>query len=177
MRLEWRGWTPGQWALRLVIVLGVMVALYARVASLGAPPTWLAGLVLMLALGWSLMPESAVGTVALVVVGLSWSAGRDGGLPAGAMVAALGVLTAHLAALVLSYGPSVLPVAPGVVRLWTLRGVALFATAPVVWLLARTVRGLPDSSTVWVLGVAVAASVAVVAAAATQAVMRQGHQE
>ena len=177
MNIDWRAWTRGQWALRLVVVLGVVLALVARWPSLGAPPVWLAALVLVIAVGWALMPESVVGAVALVVVGLSWSAGSDGSLPAGALVAALGMLAAHLAALVVSYGPPALPVAPGVVRLWAMRGLVLFATAPVVWALARGVRELPDSSTVWVLGVAVAASVVVVAAAATQAVMPQGDEK
>ena len=105
MNFDWRVWTRGQWALRLVIVLGMMLALVARWPSLGAPPVWLAAVVLVLAVGWALIPESVIGVVALVVVGLSWSAGPDGSLPAGALVAALGMLVAHLAALVVSYGP------------------------------------------------------------------------
>jgi hypothetical protein len=177
MNFDWRVWTRGQWALRLVIVLGMMLALVARWPSLGAPPVWLVAAVLVLAVAWALIPESVIGVVALVVVGLSWSAGPDGSLPAGALVAALGILVAHLAALVVSYGPAALPVAPGVVLLWAVRGLALYSTALVVWVLARGVRELPESSTVWVLGVAVAASVVVVAAVATQAVMPQGDEE
>jgi len=177
MTFDWRGWTRGQWALRVVVLLGPMLALYARGPSLGAPPVWLAALVLLLAGGWALATESVVGVVTLLVVGLSWSAGSDVGLPAGAIVAALGMLVAHLAALVASYGPPRLPVAPGVVRLWTLRGLALFVTAPVVWVLARGVRELPGSGSLWVLGLAVAVSVVVVAAVAAQAVLPRGDDE
>ena len=177
MNLAWRAWTRGQWALRLAMVLGMMLALVARWPTLGAPPVWLAAVVLVLAVSWALIPESVVGMVALVVVGLSWSAGTDGSLPAGALVAALGILVAHLAALVVSYGPAALPVAPGVVLLWAKRGLALYATALVVWVLARGVRELPESSTVWVLGVAVAASVVVVAAVATQVLMPEVDEE
>ena len=111
------------------------------------------------------------------MVGLSWSSGPDGGLPAGAIVAALGMLAAHLAALVAAYGPPRLPVAPGVVRLWTLRGLGVFVTAPVVWMLARGVRELPGSGSVWLLGLAVAVSVVVVATVAAQTVMPEGDDE
>ena len=177
MNPDVRAWSRGQWAMRLLVVLGVVVALGARWPSLGAPPVWLTALVLVLAVGWALMPESVVGVVTLAVVGLSWSAGGDGDLPMGALVAAVGMLTAHLAALVVSYGPPALPVAPGVVRLWAARGLVVLATAPLVWALARGVRELPVSSTVWLLGVAVGASVVVVAVAATQAVTPQGREE
>jgi hypothetical protein len=97
-------------------------------------------------------------------------------VPAGALVAAAGMLAAHLAALVVSYGPSRLPLAPGVVRLWASRGLVLLLTAPVVWLLARAVRELPESGTVWVLGLAVAVSVVVVAIAATQAISAEDRE-
>jgi hypothetical protein len=176
MTIDWRGWTRGQWALRTVVLLGPLVAVLARVPSLGGPPPWLVVLVLALGTGWALAPESVVGVVTLLVVGMSWAADRVGDAPAGVLVAAFGMLAAHLAAVVLSYGPARLPVAPGVVRLWAWRGLGVFATAPVVWVLARVVRELPDSGTVWVLGLAVAVSVVVVALAATRAVAPQGEE-
>jgi hypothetical protein len=176
MTIDWRGWTRGQWVLRAVVLLGPLVALLARVPSLGGPPGWLVVLVAVLGIGWALAPESVVGVVLLLVVGMSWAADRVGDVPAGALVAAAGMLAAHLAALVVSYGPSRLPVAPGVARLWSVRGVVVFGAALVVWVLARAVRLLPDSGTVWVLGLAVALSVVVVAVAATRALAPQGEE-
>jgi hypothetical protein len=177
MNLDLRGVTRGKWALRAVVVLGPLVAVLARTSPLGAPPVWLVVLVLALAAAWALAPESIVGVVTLLVVGLSWATGQDSAMPASAVMAALGMLAAHLAALVSSYGPARLPVDAGVVRLWLVRGAGVFVAAPVVWLLARVVRELPDSGTVWVLGLSVAVSVVLVAAAATQALMLQDREE
>ncbi|MET0524586.1 MAG: hypothetical protein ABWZ91_07285 [Nocardioides sp.] len=155
-----------------------MLALYARGLSSAAPPGgWGAALVLLLAVGWALFPESVVGGVALLVVGWTWSAGVAGGVPAAALGAAAAMLAAHLAAVVIGYGPARLPVPPGVARLWAVRGVVVFIPAVLVWLLARGVRELPDSSTVWVVGLGVAVSVTVVAAAVVQALSPQVHDE
>ena len=169
MSFDWRIWSPGQWALRAVVLLGPVLALVARGPSLGAPKPWVVGVVLLLGVGWALTPESFVGCVVLLVVGFSWVSAHEAEVPVGALVAAFGLLAAHLAALVVSYGPSQLPINAGVVRLWIVRGVMLLAAAPVVWALARTVDGLPASGSVWVAGLVVAVSVVVVATAATRA--------
>ncbi len=169
MNIDWRGWTRGQWALRLIVVAGPVLALFARTPSLGAPRAWIATLVVALAVGWALMPESVVGAVTLLVVGFSWASSDTVDVPLGALVAALGMLAAHVAALVSSYGPPRLPVDRAVALLWTLRGAGLFAAGVLVWLLARAVAELPDSGSIWVLGLVVALSVLVVATAALQA--------
>ena len=169
MNIDWRGWTRGQWVLRLIVVAGPVLALFARTPSLGAPPIWVVALVVALAVGWALMPESVVGAVVLLVVGFSWASSETVDVPVGALVAALAMLAAHVAALVSSYGPPRLPVDRGAARLWALRGAAVFAAAVLVWLLARVVADLPDSGSVWVVGLVVALSVLVVAAAALQA--------
>ena len=176
MTFDWRGWTPGQWAVRCVIVLGPLVALYARGLVINRPPLWLGILVLVVAMGWALLPESVVGVVALVLVAWAWAAGDPEGVPAAALVAAAAMVAAHVAALIAGYGPPRLPVAPGVVRLWAFRGVVVLAPAVLVWLLAQAVGELPDSSTVWVLGLAVAVSVVVVAVAVVQALTPQGDE-
>jgi hypothetical protein len=169
MTVDWRGWTRGQWALRLVIVLGPLVAVLARTPALGAPSPWFVALVLVLAAGWAVLPESVIGSVALLVVGLSWASQETATVPAGALLAAFGMIAAHVASLVASYGPPRLPVDPRVVRLWALRGLAVFGAGVLVFVLARTVARLPASASVWVVGLVVALSVIVVAAAAIQA--------
>jgi hypothetical protein len=176
VNIDWRGWTRGQWGLRALMVLGPLVAIFARWGSLGAPRPWLVGLVLMLAVGWALAPESVVGAVTLLVVGFSWASSEVTEVPWMALAAALGMLVAHLAALVASYGPRRLPVAPSVARLWAIRGAVVFAAAPLVWLLTTAVRDLPGSGTVWVAGLVVALSVVLVAAVATQSAMPQGDE-
>jgi hypothetical protein len=167
MTFAWREWTRGQWLLRTVVLLGPLVALAARWPS-DPPRVWLVLLTLVLSAGWAVAPESVVGAVTLLLVAFSWVAGTPGDLPATAMVAGVAMLAAHLAALVASYGPDALPVSPSVVRLWLWRGLGVALVAPFVWLAALAVREAPGSSTVWLLGLAVALSVTIVAAAATQ---------
>ena len=171
MNIRWRDWSRGQWALRLLVLLGPVVALLAQWPSLGPPKVWLVALTVVLAAGFALVPESVVGAVVLLLVAFSWVNGLEHRLPVGALVAAAGLLVSHLAALVASYGPSRLPVSPWVARLWVRRGAVLFLSAPAVWLLAVGVRRLPDSGSVWVLGLVVALSVVVVTAAASQAAL------
>ena len=75
MNIDWRGWTRGQWAARVVVVAGPLLALLARTPSMGAPQAWVVLMVLALAVGWALVPESVVGAVTLLVVGFSWASG------------------------------------------------------------------------------------------------------
>jgi hypothetical protein len=172
MNIDWRGWTVGQWVLRAVLLVAPVLAVLVRG---DAPLAWVL-VPLALSVGWALMPESILGVVVLVVVGGFWA--RDSsGVPAEAMAAAAAMLVAHLAALVLGYGPHRLPIRPEVVRLWAVRGALVFPAAVLAWLLARGVRELPDSRTVWVVGLAVAVSVVVVTTAALQSLMPQGDDE
>jgi hypothetical protein len=167
MNLGWNDWSRGQWLVRAVVLLGPVVALLARWPS-DRPPVWLVLLAAVVAAGWAAAPESVFGAFALLLVGLSWAGGSGGGLPAGAVVAATAMLAAHLAALVASYGPGALPVSPAVVRLWLRRGLGVALVGPLVWLVARAAREVPGSDTVWLLGMAVALSVTLVAGVATQ---------
>jgi hypothetical protein len=164
----WREWSRGQWLVRAVVLLGPVVALLARWQT-DPPQVWLVLLVAALAAGWAVVPESVVGPVVLLLVGFSWTTGLGSGLPVGALLASAAMLAAHLAALVAAYGPDALPVSPPVVRLWVRRGLVVLLAAPLVWLVGRAVRELPVSETVWLLGMAMALSVTVVACVATQA--------
>jgi hypothetical protein len=167
MTIGGRDWSRGQWLLRSVVLLGPLVAMLARWPS-NPPRLWQILVTAALAAGWAVAPESVVGAVALLLVAFSWVAGTKGDLPRGAVLAAVAMLAAHVAALVASYGPDALPVSANVVRLWLWRGLGVALVAPLVWLAARAVREVPGSGTVWLLGLAVALSVTVVAAAATQ---------
>ncbi len=151
-----RDWTPGQWALRATVVAGIMGALLATGLRGVWPAWWLALLVAALAIAFSLVPEAPMGTVATGLVLAWWGfAFRDGPHPQ-ALLAAAGLLTAHLAAVLAAYGPRDLPVDPATVRLWAIRGALVFLVAPVVFAVAILLRGQPEPVGIWVAGLTAA---------------------
>jgi hypothetical protein len=149
-------WTPGQWALRVTVVVGLMVALLATGLRGAWPAWWLVILVAGVAVGFSLLPEAPMGTVATGLVLAWWGfAFRDGPHPQ-ALLAAAGLLIAHLAAVLASYGPRDLPLDPATVRLWAVRGALVFLAAPAVFAVATLLRGQPEPVGIWVAGLAAA---------------------
>ena len=151
-----RGWTPGQWALRATVVTGLMVALFATGLRGVWPAWWFALLVAGLAIAFSLLPEAPMGTVATGLVLAWWGfAFRDGPHPQ-ALLAAAGLLTSHLAAVLTGYGPRDLPLDPATVRLWAVRGALVFLAAPAVFAVAILLRGQPEPVGIWVAGLAAA---------------------
>lgn len=150
------GWTPGQLALRGTLVVGLLVALLATGLRGVWPDWWLVVLVTGLAVGFSLLPESAMGTVATVLVLGWWGFAFRGGPYAPALLAAAGLLVAHVAAVVASYGPHDLPLDPATVRLWAVRGALVFLAAPTVFAVAVLLRGQPEPVGIWVAGLAAA---------------------
>ena len=151
-----RGWTPGQWALRATVVAGLMVALFATGLRGVWPAWWFALLVAGLAIAFSLLPEAPMGTVATGLVLAWWGfAFRDGPHPQ-ALLAAAGLLTSHLAAVLTGYGPRDLPLDPATVRLWAVRGALVFLAAPAVFAVAILLRGQPEPVGIWVAGLAAA---------------------
>ena len=160
-----RIWTPGQWALRAVMVVGLLVALLATGPAGTWPAPWLVVLVGGLAVGYALLPETSFGTVAIGLVLAWWGLGLRDGLHPAALVAAAGLLSAHLAGLVAAYGPDRMAVDRATVLLWARRGLLVFVLAPVVLAVALWVREQPEPDGIWVAGLA--AALAAVAAAAT----------
>jgi hypothetical protein len=158
-----RNWTPGQWALRVTVVAGLLVALLAT-GLLGVwPAWWFVVLVAGLAVAFSLMPEAPMGTVATGLVMAWWGfAFRDGPHPQ-ALLAAAGLLAAHLAAVLTGYGPRDIPVDPGTVRLWAVRGALVFLAAPAVFAVATLLQGQPEPVGIWVAGLAAALTTTVMA--------------
>lgn len=165
-------WPTSQLLARLLVLFGPSVALAAAVAADLAPPGWYSALVVALALGWALLPETVIGTLAMALVVGWWGAAGSGDLPGETIAAAAALLVAHVAATVISYGPPELALDRAVVRLWLTRGATLAAVAPLVWLLAALLRGQPEPPGVWI-----AAMVAIVVAAAIAAVAFGAPQE
>ena len=153
-------WPVSQLVARLLMFLGPVGGLFAAVGAGIPPPGWFAALVVATAVGWAYFAESMLGTLCLALVLAWWGSAGLTDLPAEALVAALGLVVAHVAAIVASYGPPEMAVDGPAARLWVARVAAVFVAAPVVWLLADLLEGRPEPRGVWI-----AAMVALVAAA------------
>lgn len=162
-----RGAQPSVWALRGVLVAGILVALFAWVPQGHAPPVVLDVLVVAAAALSAFRPEhlSLPITMSFVVVWWAFAIGGDG-LPAAALVAAAGLTITHVAAVLLSYGPPSLPVDPQLALLWAGRGLLTWVASLVVWGVARTYTDHGTPSLFWLTGLAAALVGAVVAGAA-----------
>lgn len=159
-----RDLTPGQWALRSMVVAGLLVALLATTLVGTAPAWWLVALVAGLAVGYAALPETSLGTVAMGVVLAWWGIGLRDGLHPAALVAAAGLLVAHVAGVLVAYGPDRMVVDRDTVVLWVRRGATVFVLAPVVHLVAVAVRDQPEPPGLWVAGLGTAlAAIAVTA--------------
>jgi hypothetical protein len=149
-----RRWPPGQWLLRALVVAGPLVALFATVPAGATPRWWLVLLVGGLAGLFALLPESAAGPAAYVLVVAWWGVGlRDGVHPA-ALLAAAGLLASHLAATVAALGPGTLPVDPAVLRRWGLRGLLVLPSAALTLAVVAVVRDQPAPPGLWAVGLA-----------------------
>lgn len=157
-----RRWTPGQWALRVLVVVASQVAIWLT-ATEGVTPRWgLVVLVLGLAVFGAVAPEAAGGTILMVVVVIWWGLSlRHEGLHPVVVVAAAALLVTHVGLLLAAYGPGEMPLQRSLVLLWLRRGLATFVLAPLVYLVAVAVDGEPAPTGVWAGGL-VAALVAAV---------------
>lgn len=158
-----RRWTPGQWVLRALIVVGVLGALFATVPAGATPAPWLVVLVLVVSLIFAVFPDSAAGSAALLLVVVWWGVSLRDGLHPTALAAAAGLVLAHVAATVADLGPGTLPLDRGVLVRWSLRGLLVLVTAPLAWGVATLVRDQPAPAGLWLAGL-VAALVGLLAA-------------
>jgi hypothetical protein len=159
-------WPVSQLVARLLMFLGPVAGLFAAVSADIPPPGWFAALVVAMAVGWAYFAESMLGTLCLALVLAWWGSAGLTDLPAEALVAALGLLVAHLAAVVVSYGPPEMAVDGAVALLWLARGAAVFVAAPMVWLLAELLEGRPEPPGVWIAAMTALVVAAGIAAAA-----------
>ena len=152
-----RRWTPGQWVLRVLVVVASQVAIWLT-ATEGVAPRWgLVVLVLGLAVFAALSPEAAGGTVLMVVVVIWWGLSlRHEGLHPVVVAAAAALLVTHLCVLLAAYGPGQMPLQRSVVLLWARRGLAVFVLVPLVYLVAVAVDGEPAPAGIWAAGVVAA---------------------
>ncbi|WP_134764521.1 hypothetical protein [Nocardioides sp. 1609] len=159
-----RSWSASQRGLRAVVALGPVVAVLAAGPAGEPAPWWWVAAVVMLAGRHAVLPDSGVGVLVLLLAVGWWVRVPDDGLPASALAAAAAVLAAHVAALVAASAPPDARVDVGVLRSWVLRGVAVLAAAPVLWLLARALGEQGAPAGLWPAGL-LAVLLAVAAAA------------
>jgi hypothetical protein len=155
----------GRLALRAVLLVAPLLALICTGPD-EWPHGWFVALMLALSVGFAAMPESMLGSACLGLVVVWWSLAVRDGVPLTAIPAAALLLAAHVASLLLSYGPPALPIGRGVLRLWLRRAVTVGVAAPLVWAVAVVVDGQPEPPGIWVAGLGCAIVVCVVAAAA-----------
>lgn len=132
-RLVAPGVTRGVVALQALVFLLPCVAL--AVAAPQVPHWFVLVTVPVSAAAWARMPDHAVGIVPLVLVG-GWWAAREVVDWRVLVVAGL-LLAAHVAALLLSYGPATMPVDGPLVRLWLRRALLALVPVPFAWLAVR----------------------------------------
>lgn len=148
----------------VLLVAPVLAVLAARPDDV--PSGWFLALTVVLSVGFAAMPESALGTMCLGVVVFWWMLAASDGVPASAIPAAFLLVAAHVASVLLSYGPPKLPVGAALARRWLRRAAGVAVAAPLVWLVAVVVDGEPEPPGIWVSGLVCAVVVCIVAAIA-----------
>jgi hypothetical protein len=122
-----------------------------------------------LAVGHAVAPDSDMGVLSGLAVVLWWglSPVTDDGVPVTALPAAAALVTAHVAAVLVDYGPASRTPDARLLRAWVTRGALAAAAALPVWLVAALADG-HEVVGVWEVGVAALAAAALVAALAVR---------
>ena len=152
------------WCLRAVAALGPLLAVTAGAPEGFVPSLFVVVVAAALGLAYAFLPEHFIGSIVLVVVLLWWSLHVGSAMPGGALVAAAALVAAHVAGVLLGYGPPRMAVGADLVLPWVVRGALVWLAAPVVWVAARAYSGEDSPTSYWLGGLAVALVGAVVAA-------------
>ena len=156
-------WSPGQWGLRVVMVLAPVLAVISSVPAGARLRVWFLVLVLVLGAVFALFPASLAGIGALALPVVWWVVAPDDPLHPMLVVAAAALLAGHVAGLVAALGPDRLPVDPALLRRWVRRSLLVLPAAPMVWLVADAMAEQPERPWIWVAGLVATALGAVVA--------------
>ena len=150
---HWRGGAQ-LWVLRALVVVAAVVAVLLRRVVGDAPSPWLVVALAVLAAGWSVFPESAVGIAVLGLVIAEWTLGPDGdeALHPVVVIVAGCLVVAHVAALLASYGPAEAALRRPLVLLWVRRGLAVLLPVPGLLWVAWLLRGDVDVAGAWTAG-------------------------
>lgn len=171
-----RGARPSVWAMRGVLVAGLVLALLGGIPEGYTPPVVLVALVVAGALLAAFRPEHLGHSVTMGLVLAWWALQLRTEMPVAALVVAAGLTVAHVAATVLGYGPPALPVDSALALLWSGRAAMTWTAALVVWVVARTYTGHGSPALFWLTGLA-AALLGAVAAGVTAPLRGQESRE
>jgi hypothetical protein len=152
------------WVLRGIAVTATLVALLGGAPQGLVPPVVLVVLVGLGGLLGAFRPDHLGVSVTLCVVLTWWSLQLHHQIPTGCLVAAAGLVTAHVCGILLTYGPPWMPIPASLVRVWIVRAVLVWLAAPAVWFVARVYADRETPTSFWLAGLATALVGAVVAA-------------
>jgi hypothetical protein len=155
---------PSVWVVRGVVILGLLLGVLGGVPE-GYTPS--AVLVLVVLLGGVLAafrPDHLGVSVTMGIVLVWWAVQLHTQVPAGCLMAAAGLVSAHVACTLLGYGPQFMPIPADLAVTWAVRGFLVWLAAPVVWFVARVYADHAIPTSFWLTGLAAALIGAVVAA-------------
>jgi hypothetical protein len=154
---------PDQLALRSVIGLGAVAVLVAAAGTGATVPVWQAVTLLGLAAVTACWPDSSAGAFLLVSSAYVWAKAPES-LSPWVLVAAAGMLFAHLAAQVAALGPAPLKVDGTLLSRWAVRAALVWVAAVATWVMVVWMREIPVGRTAYALGLVLLTVVAVAAA-------------
>lgn len=125
----------------------------------GSSHPWGAALVVLLAVGLVLMPDSALPLAWMAAATLLWVASMPDAVDVSVLVAAADLIVVHVACTLAAYGPPELTVPAGLLRLWLARAALMLSSTLLLWLATRFFAALevPASALVFSTGLCVVA--------------------
>ena len=147
---------PGldQLMLRTLVVLGAAAAVVAAQGAGARVGPWQQGIVFCLAVITAVRPESVAGIALLGGAAYVWTLAPETLSPL-VLVAAAGMILAHVSALVAAQGPARMAVDGAQVRRWAARGLLLWLGAAAVWGFSVAVADQSQGRLVYALGLTV----------------------
>jgi len=147
--------------LRTMVVLGGTTMLVAAQAAGARPAQWQQAVLLCFAVLTAIRPESITGAALLAGGAYLWALTPESLSPL-VLVAAAGMVLAHVSALVAAQGPARMRLDGAQVRRWTVRALLLWLAAVAVWGMSMLLADLPERRLAYAFGLTVLSVTAVV---------------
>ena len=154
---------PDQVGVRTVVGAGAVTVLVAAAQAGAVVPLWQQVTLLGLAVLTACWPDSSAGTLLLVGAAYVW-AGVPESLTPWVLVAATGMVFAHVAAMVAATGPAAVRIDRVQASRWALRAAMVWIAAAVAWVMVVWMREVPAGRTSYALGLLLLTVVAIAAA-------------
>ena len=154
---------PGldQLVVRTLVVVGALTAVVAAQAAGARLAGWQQGALVALAVLTAIRPESALGAGLLCATTYTWALAPQTLSPL-LLLAAAGMVLAHVSALLVAQGPPTMRLDRAQVLRWAGRAVGLWLAAAAVWGLAVAMADLQERRLPYALGLILLLVVAVV---------------